>query len=118
MNADVRSIAANNDGGNKVGGIYGYSAYNIHLSGCSVEKSYIQGYREVGGLAGTIGNLGDARTSFTNNTVKDRTIAQDLRMDYKDTTPTTVDEIYGQLLNAPIDDTNTATGCNIITITE
>ena len=122
INADIRSAAFADgdkyDGGNKVGGIYGYSAYNIHLMGCSVEKSYIQGYREVGGLAGTIGNLGDARTGFSNNTVKDCTIAQDLRHDYKDTTPTTVGEIYGQLLNSIIDDTNTATGCKIITITE
>ena len=123
VNADVRSAAfdagSNYDGGNKVGGIYGFTQYNIHLSGCTVENSYIQGYREVGGLAGTIGNLGDHRTSFTNNTVKGCTIAQDLRHDYKDTTPTTVGEIAGQFLNnAPIDDTNTAANCQIITITE
>lgn len=116
INADIRSVAVNNDGGNKVGGIYGYSAYNIHLTNCTVEDSYIQGYREVGGLAGTIGNLNDHRTSFTGNTVKGCTIVQDLSMDYEATTPTTIGALYGKLLNDPIDDTNKAIDVTVGTL--
>ena len=47
----------------KPGGLYGFADFGLHVLGCTVQNSRVQGYREVGGLAGMISHIGDERTA-------------------------------------------------------
>ncbi len=120
LNADIVSEAFDNggvyDGGNKAGGLYGFADFGLHVLGCTVQNSRVQGYREVGGLAGMISHIGDERTAFTNNSVINTVVMQDLRHDYKSPTPATVGALAGQFSNQQIDATNKATDVTIGTI--
>jgi hypothetical protein len=120
LNADIVSETFDNggvyDGGNKVGGLYGFADFGLHVNGCTVQNSRVQGYREVGGLAGMISHIGDERTAFTNNSVINTVVMQDLRHDYKSPTPATIGALAGQFSNQQIDATNKATDVTIGTI--
>lgn len=52
-NSTVTLSVANNDNGDKAGGIVGY-AYAIDVTGCSVAKTTIQAYRDLGGIVGIL----------------------------------------------------------------
>ena len=120
LNADIVSETFDNggvyDGGNKVGGLYGFADFGLHVNGCTVQNSRVQGYREVGGLAGMISHIGDERTAFTNNSVINTVVMHDLRHDYKSPTPATIGALAGQFSNQQIDATNKATDVTIGTI--
>ena len=85
---ELQGTAYNN--GDKVGGIMGYATAGSTINNCWVEGVTITGYRDLGGIAGfSAGNV-------TNNTVKNVTVQQDLTNGYKETTPTTIDDILGR----------------------
>ena len=74
---------ANDDNGDKVGGIVGY-ATTVSIDGCTVENSTIIGYRDVGGIIGYASALsyGEA-LAVTNNTVKNVTLVCNNKCNYK-----------------------------------
>lgn len=67
------------DNGDKVGGIIGYTAEGGTVSKCTVEKTTIQGYRNVAGIAGFVNNNG----TVSDCNVSDVTIIQNYEHDYK-----------------------------------
>ena len=67
------------DNGDKVGGIVGYSV-RTDIKNCSVEDVTLQGYRDIGGLAGFLQNKGAV---IEGNTVANVTIIQSDENGYK-----------------------------------
>jgi hypothetical protein len=92
------------DNGDKAGGIVGYqcaSTTNIKISGCTVDASIITGYRDIGGIAGTLSWSEAEKTapSCTGNTVKDTSIIQSLTNAYgKDISSLNIGGIYGRIV--------------------
>lgn len=66
------------DNGDKVGGIIGALQTNDKVTNCTVKNLTIQGYRDVGGIAGYAGNA----SVVTGNKVTDVTIIQDMTKFY------------------------------------
>lgn len=67
------------DNGDKVGGVIGYTGEGGIVSNCTVEKTTIQGYRNVAGIAGFVNDGG----TVSGCNVTDITIIQDYMHDYK-----------------------------------
>ena len=78
------------DNGDKVGGIIGYCTQD-DITGCTVENITIQGYRDIGGIAGCTSG------TFRNNEVKGNVnLIVDTENGYKDSVKTTVGLIAGR----------------------
>lgn len=75
--------------GDKVGGIIGYMISDDSVTKCTVKNTEIQGYRDIGGIAGfSAGTISDCKVDTI-------ILTQDLTYDYKSPTPTTIGEILG-----------------------
>lgn len=94
-NAVVTVSVVNNDDGDKAGAIIGYlsAESNASITGCTVERCTIKGYRDIGGLVGyTTGTI-------TGNTVKNTSIINERTNNYQNYTVDAefdVNEIVGQ----------------------
>ncbi len=105
----ITSTVANNDNGDKVGGILGY-AYKVNINNCRVlESTTITGYRDMGAVAGY------AKGSIiTNCRVKNAIINVDNTTNYqgyKTQAEYNVGEIYGRCDNVePTLENNNVTG--------
>ena len=92
------------DNGDKAGGIIGYCVARDQVTNCSVKNATIQGYRDIGGIAGC------SAGTLTGNTVDSTvTLIQDNTNGYKNETITTIGAIVGRNLSATLSD-NTGEG--------
>lgn len=73
---------ANNDNGDKVGGICGY-AVTINITNCSVKNTTIKAYRDFGGI---LGYANGSKINVTGNTVENVTLVIDNDVNYKNFT--------------------------------
>ena len=92
--------------GDKAGGIIGYCAYGFTVDRCTVTKTAIKGYRDLGGIAGCA--LGqESGINITNNKVDASvTVIQDNADDYKPGENKNVGGIVGRS-----DEKTDTTGC-------
>ena len=100
-NSTITSTVVNNDNGDKVGGLVGYAAFIANdyetpnegagIFGCLVENTTVKAYRDLAGLIGYATGV-----TIKKNTVKNVEVIQDLTVDYKATTPTTVGVFVGR----------------------
>ncbi len=72
---------ANNDNGDKAGGIVGY-AVSLNITNCSVKNTTIKAYRDFGGIIG----YAHKYVVVTNNTVENVTLVIDNDVNYKNYT--------------------------------
>jgi len=111
-NSTVTCTVADNDNGDKVGGIVGY-AVSLNIEDCAVENSTITGYRDVGGILG----YAHKRAVVKNNTVKDSTVICDASVNYKNYTKADeydVEPIVGEAVATAVIVDNTATNVNVV----
>ncbi|MCH5227068.1 MAG: hypothetical protein J1F16_04535 [Muribaculaceae bacterium] len=88
-----------NDDGNNVGGITGYLSAEgtAYIENSSVKNLKIKAYRDVGGIAGTVGG---ANAYIKNCTVDGVDVIADQTMPYKEEGKApNVGEVYGRLVN-------------------
>ncbi len=106
------------DNGDKVGGIVGY-AHDVTVDGCSVKNATLQGYRDLGGIAGYLGKGGEV----TNCKVLENVVIKiDYSQNYKgysDKEDFDANSIVGE---GNADDTNTGTATiqfagNVLSVT-
>lgn len=98
------------DNGDKVGGIAGYLAASS-VTNCSVSNIALTGYRDIGGIVGTL-QCADGRVAFaTDNSATNVTICVDQVTNFYGAKDMNVDAIAGRVLNdgnkiAVIEDNN------------
>ena len=89
------------DNGDKVGGIVGYivkDGSNGTVENCKVKNATIQGYRDIGGIAGCANSIGDQEVVINGCSVSDITLTQDFTNGYKTKAAdvSTIGSIFGR----------------------
>ena len=92
---DITLSTKNGDWGDKAGGLVGQNCEgaNMYITNSTAKNVKIQGYRDLGGIAGMAhkGNI------VTGCSVENIAIFQDLSVDYESTTPTTMAGVVGRV---------------------
>lgn len=89
------------DNGDKVGGIVGYivkDGSNGTVESCTVKNAIIQGYRDIGGIAGRANSFEGQEVVINGCSVSDITLTQDFKNGYKTTAAdvSTIGSIFGR----------------------
>ena len=91
------------DNGDKVGGIVGYIVKDGSndigtVENCTVKNATIQGYRDIGGIAGCANSFEDQEVVINRCSVSDITLTQDFTNGYKTTAAdvSTIGSIFGR----------------------
>ena len=89
------------DNGDKVGGIVGYivkDGSNGTVENCTVKNATIQGYRDIGGIAGCANSFEDQEVVINGCSVSDITLTQDFTNGYKTKAAdvSTIGSIFGR----------------------
>lgn len=89
------------DNGDKVGGIVGYivkDGSNGTVENCTVKNATIQGYRDIGGIAGCANSFEGQEVVINECSVSDITLTQDFKNGYKTTAAdvSTIGSIFGR----------------------
>ena len=94
-NIDITLTTKNGDLGDKAGGLVGQNCEgtNMYITNSSAKNVKIQGYRDLGGIAG----MAHRGNKVTGCSVENITILQDLSVNYEATTPTTLAGVVGRV---------------------
>ena len=94
-NIDITLTTKNGDLGDKAGGLVGQNCEgtNMYITNSSAKNVKIQGYRDLGGIAG----MAHRGNKVTGCSVENITILQDLSVNYETTTPTTLAGVVGRV---------------------
>ena len=87
------------DNGDKVGGIVGYivkDGSNGTVENCTVKNATIQGYRDIGGIAGCANSFEGKEVVINGCSVSDITLTQDFTNWYKADDVSTIGSIFGR----------------------
>lgn len=106
------------DNGDKAGCLLGYlGAGNLNISNNTISNVVLTGYRDLGGLAGTVVDHqmnGSNSVAGSGNVISDVTIYQNLEHNYKNLAPlTNVGEVFGSFAPATGSTFPTATTSNV-----
>ena len=96
---------ANNDNGDKVGGICGY-AVSLNITNCSVKDTTIKAYRDFGGI---LGCSNDSDVFVSGNTVENVTLVIDNDVNYKNYTTDAehnANSIVGRMNSGKVENNN------------
>ena len=105
-NIDITLSAKNNDLGDKAGGLVGQNCEGtMKITNSTAKNVKIQGYRDLGGIAGMAHN----NNTVSGCSVENITILQDLSVNYQNSTPTTLGAVIGRK-GANVTDSNNTTG--------
>lgn len=105
-NIDITLTTKNGDWGDKAGGIIGQNCEgSLYVKNSSAKNVKIQGYRDLGGIAGMAHN----NNTVSGCSVENITILQDLSVNYQNSTPTTLGAVIGRK-GANVTDSNNTTG--------
>ena len=93
-NIDI-TLSSKNEDGDKAGGLVGQNCEgaNMYITNSTAKNVKIQGYRDLGGIAGMAHYDG----KVTDCSVENITIYQDLSDNYETTTPTTLKGVVGRV---------------------
>ena len=93
-NIDI-TLSSKNEDGDKAGGLVGQNCEgaNMYITNSTAKNVKIQGYRDLGGIAGMAHYDG----KVTDCSVENITIYQDLSDNYESTTPTTLAGVVGRV---------------------
>ena len=115
-NIDITLTTKNGDWGDKAGGIIGQNCEGgMYVKKSTAQNVKIQGYRDLGGIAGMAHN----NNRVSDCAVENITILQDLSVNYEDATPTTLGGVVGRKGSNVTDENNTESNVEIsVIITE
>ena len=103
-NIDITLTTKNGDWGDKAGGIIGQNCEGgLYVTNSSAKNVKIQGYRDLGGIAGMAHN----NNTVSGCSVENITILQDISVDYENETPTTLGAVIGRKGSNVTDTDNT-----------
>ncbi|MBR6544689.1 MAG: hypothetical protein IKT66_04655 [Alistipes sp.] len=114
-NIDITLSTKNGDWGDKAGGLVGQNCEGatMYITNSTAKNVKIQGYRDLGGIAGMAHNNNTVSGCYVENI----TILQDLSVNYENPTPTTLGAVIGRKgANVTENDNNTGEGIEIAVI--
>ncbi len=115
----VSTPDVNKDNANNVGGIAGYLSAETQafVKNCSVKNLIISAYRDLGGIAGTVGG---ANNIVSGNELENVQVIADQTVDYKEDKPANAGKVYGRLTNGATENAvsdNTINGVTVSVLT-
>lgn len=92
------AVTGGYDNGDKVGGIVGYIAAKS-VTNCTVTNAVLKGYRDIGGIAGTLQCADGSSASATGNSVSNITIKVDQATNHYGSKEMNANAVIGRVLN-------------------